>query len=473
MAAMAHRSYFGTDGIRGVAGEHPMTASFALRLGAATAEILRRRGVARPRVVIGMDTRRSGPMLGYAVAAGLASRGATVTWLGVVPTPGVSFLTRAARADAGVVVSASHNPFADNGIKLFNQEGEKLSDEAESEIEALLEHLDGDGWTTLEPVVGADVGALDVSGVADAVKTTSAGADASLGNPALEPYVQHLLANAPYLDGMRVALDCAHGASHTIAPRVFHKIGARLEVLNAVPDGKNINVGCGSTHPEALQKHVVSGSFDVGVTFDGDADRALLVDRRGRLVSGDHILAICALSRGEREVVATTMSNLGTERYLAERGVTLHRVKVGDRYVFEDLKRRGLTLGGEQSGHVLYLDKAPTGDGILTALQALAAVRKSRKPLEAWIDEIPVYPQVLLNVAVPLAERDGLIATPAVTAAVRAAEAELGADGRVLLRPSGTEPLVRVMVEGPDETGVRALAERIAETVRLASRPAA
>lgn len=471
MTGMAQRSYFGTDGIRGVAGEHPMTASFALRLGAATAENLRRNGTARPRVVIGMDTRRSGPMLAYATAAGLASRGATVSWLGVVPTPGVSFLTRALGADAGVVVSASHNPFADNGLKLFNQDGEKLSDEAEAAIEALLASLDDRGMAALDPVVGEDVGALN--GMVAGASSGAGGSTAEGGNPALEPYIQHLLANAPYLDGLRVALDCAHGASHAIAPRVFQKIGARLEVLNATPDGTNINVSCGSTHPDALRRHVVSGNFDVGITFDGDADRALLVDRRGRLVSGDHILAICALSRGEKEVVATAMTNLGTERYLADRGVTLHRVKVGDRYVFEDLKRRELSLGGEQSGHMLFLDKAPTGDGILTALQALSAVRKTGKPLEAWVDEVPVYPQVLLNVTVAAAARDALMSDPTVREVVESAERELGDDGRVVLRPSGTEPLIRVMVEGADGERVPALAERIAEAVRLASRSAA
>lgn len=471
MSGMAQRSYFGTDGIRGVAGEHPMTAPFALRLGAATAENLRRNGVQRPHVVIGMDTRRSGPMLAYAVAAGLASRGAAVTWLGVVPTPGVSFLTRALEADAGVVVSASHNPFADNGLKLFNRDGEKLSDDAEAAIEALLEALDDQGMAGLEPVTGNAVGALN--GFVAGTHTGAGGPGALEGNPALEPYVQHLLANAPYLDGLRVALDCAHGASHAIAPRVFRKIGARLEVLNATPDGININVACGSTHPDALRQHVVQGNFDVGITFDGDADRALLVDRRGRLVSGDHILAICALSRGEREVVATAMSNLGTERYLSARGVSLHRVKVGDRYVYEDLRRRGLSLGGEQSGHMLFLDKAPTGDGILTALQALSAVRKTGKPLEAWVDEIPVYPQVLLNVDVPPTARDTLVSDPAVAKAVESAQSELGDDGRVLLRPSGTEPLIRVMVEGPEGERVQAVADRIAEAVRLACRSAA
>src|SRR5690606_1021779 len=233
-------------------------------------------------------------------------------------------------------------------------------------------------------------------------------------------------------------------------------------VSHASPDGHNINVRCGSTHPELLAQRVVAQGFDVGVTFDGDADRALLIDRRGRIVTGDHVLAICAIARGETEVVATQMSNIGMERYLAEHGVKLHRVKVGDRYVFEALKNRGLSLGGEQSGHMLFLDKAPTGDGILTALLTLAAVRKSGKALEQWMDQIPVYPQVLVNVAVPVDQRDGMVEHPDVTTAVRAATESLGSSGRVLLRPSGTEPLVRVMVEGPDQGQVNRLAENVA-----------
>jgi phosphoglucosamine mutase len=448
MALMADRRYFGTDGIRGVAGESPMTGAFAFRLGVATAEGLRRSGSARPHVVVGMDTRRSGPMLAHAVAAGLASRGADVSWLGVMPTPGVSYLTLALEADAGVVVSASHNPFGDNGLKLFNGAGEKLSDALEEEIEALLE-LDVEG---LEPVVGSAVGS------ATRYRTDDG------------HYLQHLLANAPYLDGLRVALDCANGASHMIAPPLFEKIGARLDLIHARPDGENINVDCGSTHPETVRRRVLEHELDVGVTFDGDADRALLIDRRGRLVTGDHILAICALTGGETEVVATLMSNLGVERYLQERGVRMHRVQVGDRYVHEDLKRRELRLGGEQSGHILFLDKAPTGDGILTALQVLAAVRKSGRPLEAWMDEIPVYPQRLVNVRVaPGAKADVIDAGP-VRDALAAARALLGDDGRINLRPSGTEPLVRVMVEAEDEGLVERLAREVAATVESAAR---
>ncbi|HZJ09669.1 MAG TPA: phosphoglucosamine mutase [Trueperaceae bacterium] len=452
---MSQRLYFGTDGVRGVAGEHPMTATFALHLGVATAELVRREGGGHPHVVIGMDTRRSGPMLAHALAAGLASRGADVTWLGVVPTPAVSYLTRELDADAGIVVSASHNPFADNGIKLFNHQGEKLPDEQEAKLEELIQrHGDGNGDSGLSQVTGSQVG-----GFRRLPRDGNSGNDAST-------YTAHLLKSAPYLDGMKVVLDCANGAGHLIAPQVFGKLGARLDVIHAAPDGENINVSCGSTAPDAITRKVLDGGFDVGITFDGDADRVLLIDRRGRLVSGDHMLAICAVARGEKEIVATQMSNLGMERFLAERGISVRRVQVGDRYVFEELRREGLRLGGEQSGHVLFLDKAPTGDGILTALQVLSAVRQSNKSLEQWMDDIPVYPQLLLNVEVPAAQRDVVAQDPAVAAEVSAAEAELGADGRVYLRPSGTEPLVRVMVEGRDEAQVRVLAEKVAAAVR-------
>lgn len=401
-------------------------------------------------------------MLAHAAGAGLASRGATVSYLGVIPTPGVSFLTRHLGADAGLMVSASHNPFGDNGLKLFNNHGEKLSDALELSIEELLEELVLDDQAKLEPITGSEVGSW---------AKLAPGVDGA--SEAFDAYLKHLLDNAPYLDGMRVALDCAHGASHAIAPQLFSKLGARLEVLNAEPDGSNINVDCGSTHPDFLAEHVRQGGFDVGVTFDGDADRALLIDAKGRLVSGDQIIAISALSRGETEVVATQMTNLGTERYLAERGVKMHRAAVGDRYVFEELKNRGLTLGGEQSGHVLFLDKAPTGDGLLTSLLALSAVRKSGRSLEAWMDEIPVYPQLLLNVPVPLELRSSLADYEVVQAAVRQASAELGDAGRILLRPSGTEPLLRVMVEGEDAAQVEQLANSVAQVVTAASSNAA
>ncbi|MEX2542323.1 MAG: phosphoglucosamine mutase [Trueperaceae bacterium] len=443
---MTTRRYFGTDGIRGVAGEHPMTATFAYRLGVAAAETLKRAGVAKPRLTIGMDTRRSGPMLAHALVAGLTARGADALWLGVMPTPGVSHLTHALAADAGAVVSASHNPYRDNGIKFFNRDGEKLSDELEAGIEAVLaEDIDA-----LVPVTGEEIGRSSRYRRDDG------------------DYGRFLLSHAPYLDGMKVGLDCANGAAYDIAPRVFTQIGARLDVINAAPDGQNINVGCGSTEPGALQERVRSHGLDVGVAFDGDADRAMLVDKRGRLVTGDQVLAICAVVRGEKEVVATTMTNLGVERYLEGRGIVLHREQVGDRYVFEGLKRRSLTVGGEQSGHMLFLDKAPTGDGILTALQMLAAVRKSRRSLESWMDEIPVFPQTIRNVPVPVAQKNTVGTSPSVQRAVRDAEAKLAGNGRINVRPSGTEPLVRIMVEGPTVEEISAVAEIVAGEIEAA-----
>jgi phosphoglucosamine mutase len=446
MARMTTRRYFGTDGVRGVAGEHPMTATFAYRLGVAVAETLKRSGSARPRVAVGMDTRRSGPMLAHALVAGLNARGADAVWLGVMPTPGVSYLTLQLGADAGAVVSASHNPYYDNGIKFFGHGGEKFSDDTESEIEAAL-HEDLDALT---PVTREGIGRSSRYRRDDG------------------DYLRFLLSHAPYLDGLKLGLDCANGAASDIAPRVFTQIGARLDVINAAPDGENINVDCGSTHPQTLQERVRSHGLEVGVAFDGDADRALLVDARGRLVTGDHILAICAVARGEKAVVATAMSNLGVERWLAERGITLYREQVGDRYVLDGLKRRGLRLGGEQSGHVLFLDKSPTGDGVLTALQLLSAVRKSRRGLEKWMDEIPVYPQTIRNVPVPADLKAQVADAAGVRQAVQDAEGRLGDSGRINVRPSGTEPIVRIMVEGPTTQEIEEVAESVATTIAAA-----
>lgn len=433
------RTLFGTDGVRGEAGRHPMSAESAFRLGRATSarlyEVLGR----PPRFVLGMDTRISGPMLAHAFTAGATSRGATVTWTGVMPTPGVAYLTGRLEADAGVVVSASHNPFYDNGIKIFSADGQKLPDAEEATIERWV-RADDDSFP---PVVGEDIGRSDRYRRDEG------------------SYREFLLTHAPFLDGLRVGLDCANGAASALAPEVFRRIGARLDVIHAKPDGRNINLGCGSTCPETIATHVRAHGLEVGVTFDGDADRALLVDRKGRLVTGDHILAIIARVRGDREVVATVMSNLGVERWMASHGITMHRTDVGDRYVHQELRERGLRLGGEQSGHVLFLDKAPTGDGILSALQLLAAVRASGRPLETWLDEIPSYPQVLKNVPVSQDRKTELVVDPRVVEAVDHAEGELGDRGRINLRPSGTEPLVRVMVEGQDSEVIERVATRL------------
>jgi phosphoglucosamine mutase len=451
MRGVNERRYFGTDGVRGRAGEAPMTAAFALRLGAATAETLRAQGIDRPTVTVGQDTRVSSPMLAAAVTAGLASRGAAVVDLGVVPTPAVAFLTTALGADAGVMISASHNPFEDNGIKLFDARGHKLPDDAEREVERVLDTLAGDA---------ADEGPARTH---DGIGRTRRYVHRD-GH-----YERHLLAVAPYLDGLRVGLDLAHGAAFEIAPRIFKQIGARLDVVNAAPDGENINVACGSTHPAAITERVLRHGLDIGVTFDGDADRALLVDTRGRLVTGDHMLAICAVVRRERAVVATTMTNLGVERWLESQGIALTRVQVGDRYVFERLRQDDLRLGGEQSGHLLFLDKATTGDGILSALQVLAACRTSGVPLDAWVDRIPTYPQSLVSVPVGNADRAEVARDPRVVRATAEASAALGADGRVDVRPSGTEHVVRAMVEAADEALLKRVSDDLVAAIRAAA----
>lgn len=443
MSTTTARRYFGTDGIRGIAGETPMSASFAFDVGMATAEVLRAATDAeRLYCVIGRDTRLSGSLLTHAVSAGLAARGADVYDVGIMPTPGVAYLTRALGAHVGVVISASHNPFDHNGIKLFSRSGEKLADALELKIEARLGAL-GD----LSPVTGHDIGTV------------------SRYDRQQETYPDFLRAHAPDLSGLSIGLDCANGANYQLAPDLFRAAGANVSVIHAEPDGVNINTECGSTYPDAIRDFVRAHNLDVGLTFDGDADRVLMVDKKGRLVDGDHMLAMSALYRGETAVVSTVMSNLGTERYLAERGVTLLRSKVGDRYVFELLRSHGLTLGGEPSGHLLFLDLAPTGDGMLSALRVLAAVQASDKPLGAWLDEIPRYPQTLLNVPVPPSVKSLVAEHEDVLRAIHRAEAELAERGRVNVRPSGTEALVRVMVEAEDEALVDTTAQKIAAVI--------
>jgi phosphoglucosamine mutase len=440
---MADRKYFGTDGVRAVAGQNPLTAEWTLKLGAAAGEVFKAQ-TRKPVVVIGRDTRRSGDMLEAALAAGLTARGVGVIHLGVIPTPGVSYLTRQLGAIAGVVISASHNPFEDNGIKFFGANGEKLSDTLELEIEANLER-------DLEPVIGTKMGTVNDYREAERI------------------YSNFLLEHTPDLSGMRIALDCANGATFKIAPRVFQRAGADVFAVYTTPDGKNINLNCGSTHPNHLQQIVREGNFDLGIAFDGDGDRAILIDGSGELVHGDHMLYITAIHRHERTVVATIMSNMGLEVKLREHGIGLERTAVGDRYVHERLIERGLTLGGEQSGHVLFLDAAPTGDGILTALQTVKAVRASGKSLETWRNELVMFPQTLVNVRVLSTNKHSISKHAEVVEAVAHAEKALEGRGRVNLRPSGTEPLVRVMIEGPNEEEIHTLAEHIASVIRRVS----
>lgn len=420
-----------------------MTAAFALHVGAALADVL---GSGHTEVLVGCDTRRSSDMLTHALAAGLTARGVNVRLLGVVPTPAVSYLTRTTDAAAGVVISASHNPFAQNGIKVFQADGKKLSDALECAIEdAIDSHMTA--HTTGSPVTGNHIGrSTGAAGLRD-------------------QYLESLLTAAPDLTGMNIALDCAHGAAFETAPYVFRMLGANVQVINDTPDGSNINVNCGSTHPQALQTFVTEGDVDVGISFDGDADRALLVDQQGRLVTGDHILALCALARHETTVVSTLMANLGLEHFLAQHSVNLLRTQVGDRYVYEALEQHQLSLGGEQSGHVLFLDHAPTGDGVLTALQTLAAVNALGQPLEHWVDALRLYPQTLINVPVDATLKAHIAEHDVVRAAVQQAETDLAGWGRINVRPSGTEPLVRVMVEGSDAVRMEQIAQRVAAAV--------
>ena len=443
--------YFGTDGVRGLA-NGDLTPELALSLSGAAARVLIGHDPShRPLAVVGRDPRASGEMLEAAVVAGLASAGADVVRLGVLPTPAVAFLTADFGADLGVVLSASHNPMPDNGVKLFARGGHKLPDEIEAEIEAQMDAAAASGPPRTRPT-GAAIGR-----VRDATD-------------AAERYIAHLLAAVPTrLDGLRVVVDCAHGAASAVAPEVYRRAGARVTAIAADPDGININDGVGSTHVEGLAKRVVAEGADLGIAHDGDADRCLAVDASGELVDGDQILALSALALRdagrlrENTVVATVMSNLGFHHAMRDAGVRVVTTAVGDRYVLEELRAQELSLGGEQSGHVIFTDAATTGDGLLTALQIMACVATSGRTLAELASVVQRLPQVLLNVAV--SDRAAACVSPVVLQAVAAAEAELGDDGRILLRPSGTEQLVRVMVEAVTQERADEIAQRVAALV--------
>jgi phosphoglucosamine mutase len=443
------RKLFGTDGIRGVANQPPMTAEVAMRLGRAVAQKFAGRGH-RGRIVIGKDTRLSGYMLESALEAGICSAGADVMLVGPLPTPGIAFITSSMRADAGVVISASHNPYQDNGIKIFASDGFKLPDEVEAEIETLMES----GGVSTGP---ADLG--KAYRVADAAGR----------------YVQFLKNAFPRLrtlDGVRIVVDCAHGAAYQVAPKVFSELGAEVIEIGVKPNGRNINDGCGALHPEGLAAEVKKYRAAVGIALDGDADRLILCDENGVVIDGDQIMAILGtrlLAKGAlpgKTVVATVMSNLGLERALAAQGGQLLRTAVGDRYVVEAMREKDYLLGGEQSGHLVFLDQSTTGDGVLAALRVLAVTVEEGKPLSELAKTMTRYPQVLLNFDV--AEKRPLNELPTVQKAIAAAEVAMGAEGRVLVRYSGTERKARVMVEGQDEPTIRGHAEAIAETLKRA-----
>ncbi len=440
------RKYFGTDGIRGTVGIHPITPDFALRLAHAVGRVLKQKE-SRPLVLIGKDTRISGYMLESALESGFNSAGVDVLLLGPVPTPAVAYLTRAQRASLGVVISASHNPFADNGIKFFSAQGTKLTDDWELAVEAAI----------AEPRVWADSASLGKARRLD----DAAGRYIEFCKSTFDRDLS--------LKGLKIVVDAAHGAAYQIAPKVFHELGAEVVAIGCSPDGLNINAGCGATHPEALVAAVKANGADLGIALDGDADRLQMVDAQGRLFNGDELLYLLAAERLARDevvpgVVGTLMTNMAVEVALKKRGVKFVRAKVGDRYVLEELHRHHWLLGGEGSGHLLVLDQQTTGDGLVSALQVLQACVRSGKTMAELLAGVELFPQVLINVRLqPGQDWKG---NAALQAAIAAAEAELGETGRVLIRASGTEPLLRVMVEARDAQQASELAARMAEAVR-------
>jgi phosphoglucosamine mutase len=441
---------FGTDGVRGVANEHPMTADMALNIGRATAHLFKRKGHT-PRIIIGKDTRISGYMLENALVSGICSMGVNALLVGVLPTPGIAFATSSMRADAGIVISASHNPFQDNGIKIFSNEGFKLPDEKELEIENLI--------------FSQNIQALHPSphelGKAYRIDDTRGRYIVFLKNSFPKDYT---------LEGTKLVLDCAHGATYRVAPETFFELGAEVAALFDEPNGENINDNCGSQHPETLAEEVLKSGADVGFAFDGDGDRLIAVDERGSVLTGDQIMALCA-KRMKQEgtlpnnlVVSTVMSNIGLGIALRELGIDHAITKVGDRYVLEEMQTKGASIGGEESGHVIFLDHHTTGDGIITALQVLATMKKEAKPLSELAQIMNVFPQNLINVDVKT--KPELSSVPEINEAIRNVEAKLGEKGRVLVRYSGTQPMCRVMVEGPTQEETEKYCEQIASVIR-------
>lgn len=438
--------YFGTDGVRGVANRE-LTAEMAYSIGRCGGYVLAG-NVEKPKVVIGMDTRISGPLLESALIAGLLSIGADVIRIGVVSTPAVAYITRLLKADAGVMISASHNPVEDNGIKFFGGDGFKLTDETELKIEELMDaEVD-----ELPRPIGSGLGKVTVD------------------NDAKYLYLEYLKTTITQnFKGMKVVLDCAHGSAYELAPRLFRELGAEVIAIGAEPDGLNINDGFGSTHPEALREEVLRHGADLGLAFDGDADRLIAIDNNGDEVDGDFILCICgdAMNRAgklkDSTIVSTVMSNIGFYKATEKLSLKTAKTAVGDRYVMEEMRRGGYNLGGEQSGHVIFLDYNTTGDGILTAIQLVDTLKESGKQLSELKNMMTKYPQVLVNVRVQ--DKTNYPNNPAIEAAIAEVEGKLGDNGRVLVRPSGTEPLIRVMAEGPDKAELDLYVKQIVEVV--------
>jgi len=441
---------FGTDGVRGVANKYPMTSEMAMQIGQAVAYILKKEGH-RPRIVIGKDTRLSGYMLENALVAGITSMGADSVIIGPIPTPGIAFITTNLDADAGIVISASHNPFEDNGIKIFAKTGFKLTDQQELQIEELI----------FSKKISEKLASPEELG------------RAYREDDALGRYIVFLKQTFPRnlsLEGMKIVLDCANGATYKVAPILFKEMRANVITQNVNPDGMNINLNCGALHPEALAKKVLEIKADIGLAFDGDGDRLIVVDERGCILSGDQIMAICTKnlkSEGKLKnniLVTTVMSNMGLSIALKKIGIEQVKSKVGDRYVLEEMQKKDAVIGGEDSGHIIFLDHHTTGDGILSALQLLAVIKKENKPVSELSKVMEVFPQVTINVNVkskpPLEEQ------PEITSAIKGVEKELGDRGRVLVRYSGTQSMCRVMVEGPTQKETQRFAEKIAEVIK-------
>jgi phosphoglucosamine mutase len=444
------KKLFGTDGVRGVANQDPMTSEMALRIGRAAAHVFRD-SARRHRIVIGKDTRLSGYMIESALTSGLCSLGMDVLLVGPVPTPGIAFLTRSLRADAGVVISASHNPFEDNGIKFFGRDGFKLPDETEKKMEDLI-----------------------FSGAVDAVRPTASEIGKAFRiDDAIGRYNEFVKSSIPRgmdFSGLRVVVDSANGAAYKIAPHILVELGAEVISLYDQPNGMNINQGCGSLHPEVISRSVIANKARIGIAFDGDADRVIFCDEHGSVVDGDAVMAICALHMmkdgrlKQNTLVATVMSNLGLERAMQQAGGRLVRAAVGDRYVMEKMIEGGFNLGGEQSGHIIFLDNNTTGDGIISALQVLAIVKQTGRPLSELAACMKTYPQTLVNVKVR--ERRDLASIPEIAKRMAEVDRKLDGTGRLLVRYSGTEPKVRIMIEGEDHGEINALAEGLAGIIK-------
>lgn len=444
------RKLFGTDGIRGVANLEPMTSEMAMQLGRAAAHLFMRRA-GRHQIVIGKDTRISGYMLESALTAGICSMGVDVLLVGPMPTPAIAFLTRSLRADAGVVISASHNPYQDNGIKFFSKDGFKLPDEMEARIEDLIVSNEISHLRPTADLIGKAFRIDDAEG----------------------RYIEFAKRSLPRdldFQGIKLVVDCANGAAYKLAPKVLRELGAKVEVIGNEPNGMNINAGCGAVHPEQLQEAVCRHKADIGIALDGDADRAIFVCEQGTIIDGDHVMAALGLDLhrsgqlAKQTIVGTVMSNFGLELSMAKAGIKLLRTPVGDRYLLERMLAEGYNFGGEQSGHFIFLDHNTTGDGLISALQMISLIKRTGKPLSELAQAMSAVPQILLNITVK--QKPKLETVPDIDRAIRESERRLNGSGRVVVRYSGTEPLLRIMVEGEQDAVIREVAEDLARLVR-------